>query len=175
MRSFILVFYYDILIYSSCEEEHLKRLELTLELLKRHKLFAKRLKYQFGCREIGYLGHLFLGKGVQTELKKLKAMKECPRPRTLKALRRFLGLTGYYKRFIKNYGSIAVGLTALLKKNYFKWDEEAEKASNSLKRAISQPPILSLPDFSKSFCIKCDASGKGVLQFSCNRVGQFLF
>lgn len=83
LRRFILVFFYDILIYSRSEEDHWKYMEITLEILRSHKLFAKRSKCQFFCREIGYLGHLISGQGVRANLDKLRAMVEWPRPKSL--------------------------------------------------------------------------------------------
>lgn len=85
-------------------------------MLRRHQLFAKESKCLFGCKEVGYLGHIIYGQGVRTYPDKLKAMVEWPQPKNLKALRGFFGLTRYYRRFIKGYGSIAAALTVLLKK-----------------------------------------------------------
>ncbi|KAF5459790.1 hypothetical protein F2P56_019708 [Juglans regia] len=90
------------------------------------------------------------------------SMIDWPIPKSLKALRGFLGLTGYYRKFIKDYGSIAAPLTVLLKKNAFHWTEEASQAFQHLKRVVTSPPVLKLPDFSKSFTIECDASGFGL-------------
>ena len=89
-------------------------------------------------------------------------MLSWPFPKNLKSLRGFLGLTGYYRKFIKGYGIIATPLTALLKKNSFKWTELTMKAFQDLKHAVTNPPVLALPDFSIPFIIQCDASGLGV-------------
>ena len=89
-------------------------------------------------------------------------MLNWPFPTSLKSLRGFLGLTGYYRKFIKGYGLIAAPLTALLKKNSFKWTESAKRAFQDLKHAVTSPPVLALPDFSIPFTIQCDASGIGV-------------
>jgi hypothetical protein len=99
---------------------------------------------------------------VKADGMKLKAMVNWPRPMSLKVLRVFLGLTGYYHKFVKGYGSIAAPLTNLLKKNVFLWSETAEHAFNALKSAITSPSVLVLPDFNKPFVIECYASGRGI-------------
>ncbi|XP_035543593.1 uncharacterized protein LOC118347680 [Juglans regia] len=159
---FILVFFDDILIYSSDVEMHLSHLKLTFELPRQHQLFAKLSKCCFGQEEIAYLGHLISGQGIRVDLDKLKAMKNWPVPRSIKALRGFLGLMGYYRRFVKRYGAIAVKLTKLLKKDSFKWNETALTAFEQLKQAMSQPPVLALPNFQLPFVIECDASGEAI-------------
>ena len=125
-------------------------------------MLAKRSKCSFGVIEIEYLGHIISSKGVSTDPSKIKAITQWPQPITLKQLRDFLGITGYYRRFVKNYGSIAKPLTKLLKKNSFVWNDSATVAFNTLKVALTTTPILALLDFSKEFTAKTDASRVGI-------------
>ena len=108
------------------------------------------------------MGHIISGQGVSANPKKLSAMKEWPFPTTVKALHGFLSLTGYYRKFIHQYGQIVAPLTALLKKKAFVWSLQAEEAFQALKVAVCQPPVLALPNFSKPFTIECDAFGIGL-------------
>ncbi|XP_075650145.1 uncharacterized protein LOC142620705 [Castanea sativa] len=162
LRKFVLVFFDDILVYSRDMTTHVLHLKSVLQVLFDHKLFAKRSKCTFACSEVEYLGHVISGNGVKTDPKKTAAMLEWPIPTSVKALRGFLGLTGYYRTFIRNYGSIASPLTDLLKKDAFEWTAQANQAFHNLKEAVSQPPMLALPDFSQPFLVECDASGFGI-------------
>jgi hypothetical protein len=101
-------------------------------------------------------------RGFPWTLKKITAMLNWPKPNTLKTLKGFIGLTGYYRKFIQHYGSIALPLTQLLKKDAFKWDGDADKAFQQLQLAMTRASVLSLLDFSKTFVIECDASRMGI-------------
>ena len=162
LRKFVLVFFDDILIYSGTWAAHLQHVDILLQLLRKHKLFVKMSKCVFGMEEVEYLSHIVGREGVKVDPKKIQAMQEWPQPKTLKSLRGFLGLTGYYRKFVRNYGRIAKPLTQLLKKNSFFWNEEAQQAFTALKTAMCSTPVLALPHFTKSFVIESDASGTGI-------------
>ena len=128
LRKFVLVFFDDILLYSKSLSDHINHLRTILEILATYKLYAKRSKCMFACKKVEYLGHVITGEGVHIDPKKLATMLQWPIPKDIKSLRGFLGLTGYYKKFVKGYGQIATPLIALLKKDSFSWSKEAELA-----------------------------------------------
>nr|GEX56734.1 putative mitochondrial protein [Tanacetum cinerariifolium] len=126
--------------------------------MTKNTLFAKRSKCVFGVAQVEYLGHVICAKGVATDQSKIQAMEDWPVPKTIKQLG-FLGLTSYYKRFIKNYVLISQPLTALLKKNSFGWNAQAEEAFKVIKQVMIEALVLALPDFQSEFTIETDASG----------------
>ncbi|XP_031479944.1 uncharacterized protein LOC116250461 [Nymphaea colorata] len=162
LRDFVLVFFDDILVYSQSIEQHVDHLRTVLRVLRENTLFAKMSKCSFGQTSIGYLGHIVSHEGVRADPKKLQAMEQWPLPKDPRGMRGFLGLTGYYRRFIKGYGLIASPLTHMLKKGEYTWSEKAREAFVKLKAVMMNAPVLALPDFSKDFVIETDASDIGV-------------
>ena len=162
LRKFVLVFFDDILVYSPNLSSHVLHLKTVLQASLDNKLFAKRSKCAFACFEVEYLEHIIFGKGAQADSKKTAAMLDWPIPKVVKSLRGFLGLTEYYRKFIRNYGIIVAPLTDLLKKDAFEWNEKANLAFHNLKKVVSHPPFLVLPDFSQPFLVECDALSYGI-------------
>jgi hypothetical protein len=110
-------------------------------------------------RILGSSGGKIWGQGGP---RKIEAIQEWLHPKTLKSLRGFLGLTGYYRKFVKNYGKIAAPLMTLLKKNSFTWTPAATQAFQTLKMTMCTTPVLALPNFKKTFVLECEALGKGI-------------
>jgi hypothetical protein len=134
----------------------------VLHLLSQHQLFLKQSKCAFGASEVECLGHLVSKDGIMVDPKKIDTMQDWPHPKTLKILHGFLGLTRYYRKFVKNYGKIAAPLTAVLKNNSFTWTPAAAQGFQTLKTSMCTTLVLALPDFTKTFVLECDASGKGI-------------
>jgi hypothetical protein len=161
LRRFVLVFFDDILIYSKSWADHLRHLRVVLSELRRHVLCVKRSKCDFGVSSVAYLGHTISAAGVAMDSAKVQAIHDWPVPRSTRAVRGFLGLAGYYRKFIHNYGAKAAPLTSLLKKEGFSWGAEAAAAFDDLKAAVMAAPVLAMPDFAKPFVVECDASSHG--------------
>ncbi|KAJ4786652.1 polyprotein [Rhynchospora pubera] len=161
LRQFVLVFFDDILIYSRSWAEHLKHVHTVLLQLRLHNLKLKRSKCTFGQTSVAYLGHVITHNGVSMDQAKVQAISDWPEPSSVRALRGFLGLAGYYCRFIQDYGILAAPLTKLLKKGTYSWSPEAATAFAALKKALSRSPVLQLPDFTLPFTVECDASASG--------------
>jgi hypothetical protein len=133
----------------------------VLQLLKEKQLYAKPSKCLFGV-DVEYLGHIVSHEVVKVDPNKIKAMRDWPIPKTLKNLKGFLGLMGYYRKFVHHYGRIEAHLTTLTKKDAFSWTLEEAKDFEQLKEVICKTPVLTTPNFTKTFIVECDASGNGI-------------
>ncbi|GMI86385.1 hypothetical protein HRI_002307800 [Hibiscus trionum] len=163
LRRFVLIFLDDILVFSRTWKDHIFHLRTVLQLLKQHGLVAKLSKCSFGQDTVEYLGHVVSCKGLEVDSAKVAAIRAWPVPSTLRDVRAFLGITGYYRHFIKGYAKIAAPLTDLLKKaEEFQWNGVALQAFESLKLCLCSAPVLSLPNFDKEFMVETDASGVGI-------------
>ena len=157
-----MVFLDDILIYSPSLDTHITHLIEVLDKLREHQLYLKVTKCSFAQLQLDYLGHIISGEGVTTDPAKTAAMVNWPVPQSVTELRGFLGLTGYYRRFVKHYGLIAKPLTQLLRHKNFYWSEEAQQAFDRLKEAMVTTPVLALPNFHEPFEVETDASDIGI-------------
>ncbi|KAJ0490310.1 putative nucleotidyltransferase, Ribonuclease H [Helianthus annuus] len=162
LRKFILVFFNDILVYSKNLADHVKHLGIVLSILAANHLFAKESKCCFGVAQVHYLGHVISVNGMAVEPDKVQAVLSWPTPSNAKGVRGFLGLAGYYRKFIKGFGEIAAPLHQLVGKGSFKWSIEAEESFKALKLALITTPTLGLPNWSLPFTVECDASGVGI-------------
>jgi hypothetical protein len=163
LRKCALVFFDDILVYSDTWDNHLMHLDWVLQLLHQDHWQVKLSKCSFAKQKIAYLGHVISKDGVSTDPTKVEAVHSWPTPQNAKELRGFLGLAGYYRKFVKNFGVIARPLTNLLKKHtIFVWTDEHTLAFSLLKTALSSAPVLALPNFTRPFAIETDASRSGV-------------
>ncbi|KAK1424203.1 hypothetical protein QVD17_19524 [Tagetes erecta] len=163
LDKFVIVFIDDILIYSRTRKDHEQHLKLILELLGKEKLYAKFSKCEFWLREVQFLGHVVNENGIHVDPSKIEAVKKWEAPRTPTEIRQFLGLAGYYRRFIKNFSKVAQPLTLLTRKyQKFVWGEEQEEAFQTLKDKLCHAPILALPEGTDDFVVYCDASHQGL-------------
>ena len=134
-----------------------------LEKLAQHQFYAKFSKCEFWLQEVAFLGHVLSAEGVVVDPAKIEAVKEWDQPRNVTEVRSFLGLAGYYRRFIENFSKIARPMTKLLKKTKeFEWTSACEQSFQELKLKLTTTPVLSLPDISKDFVVYCDASHQGL-------------
>ncbi|KAL5575524.1 hypothetical protein UlMin_017223 [Ulmus minor] len=162
LRKFVLVFFDDILVYSKDLQEHQIHLEIVLTTLLQESLIANRKKCVLAQPSLDYLGHIIFAEGVAADPYKVQAMEQWPTPKSEKEVRGFLGLTGYYRHFVKNYGLLARPLTKLLKKVGFHWGQPESDAFATLKLAMVSLPVLAMPNFDKLFVVESDASGTGI-------------
>jgi hypothetical protein len=163
LDEFVIVYIDDLLIYSKTFEEHIEHLRKIFDKLREANLMIKLKKCKFCMPNIEFLGHVVGRDGLQPDPTKIEKMENLERPTDLRTLRGVLGLFSYYRKFVKDFSSIAKPMTELLKKEVeFIWEEKQQKAFNELKRRLTIAPILGYPDYNKPFILFTDASGKGL-------------
>ncbi|GJZ98254.1 putative reverse transcriptase domain-containing protein [Tanacetum coccineum] len=163
LDKFVIVFIDDILIYSHDEKEHEEHLKTILKLLKKEELYAKIFKCEFWIHMVKFLGHVIDSSGIHVDPTKIEAVKNWASPTTPSEIRQFLGLAGYYRRFIEGFSKIAKPMTKLTQKDRkFDWGKEQEMAFQLLKQNLCVAPILALLEGSDDFVVYCDVSIKGL-------------
>ncbi|GJW75349.1 putative nucleotidyltransferase, ribonuclease H [Tanacetum coccineum] len=163
LDKFVIVFIDDILIYSKDKEEHEEHLKAILELLKKEELYAKFSKCEFWIPKVQFLGHVIDCQGIHVDPAKIESIKDWASPKTPTEIRQFLGLAGYYRRFIEGFSKIAKPMTKLTQKKVaFEWGDKQEAAFQTLKTKLCSAPILALPQGAENFIVYCDASHKGL-------------
>jgi hypothetical protein len=163
LDKFVVVFIDDILIYSKSEAEHAKHLRIVLQRLRDHKLHPKLSKCEFWLDSVKFLGHTISRDGISLDPSKVQEVIDWKPPKSVHQIRSFLGLAGYYRRFIPDFSRIAKPMTELLKKGVqFVWSEECDTAFHTLRKHLTSAPVLTQPDMSKLFEVFCDASGTGL-------------
>ncbi|GJU11407.1 putative reverse transcriptase domain-containing protein [Tanacetum coccineum] len=145
------------------KQEHEENLKLILELLKKEELYAKFSKCEFWIPKVQFLGHVIDSKGIHVDPAKIESIKDWASPKSPTKIRQFLGLAGYYRRFIEGFLKIAKPMTKLTQKKVkFVWGDKQEAAFQLLKQKLCNAPILALPEGSEDFIAYCDASKKGL-------------
>ncbi|CAL9012614.1 unnamed protein product, partial [Prunus brigantina] len=141
----------------------MKHLEIVVGTLRRRQLYAKFSKCQFWLDRISFLGHVISAEGIYVDPQKIEAVMNWPQPTSVTEIRSFLGLAGYYRRFVEGFSVIAAPLTRLTRKGVkFEWSDECEKSFTELKTRLTTAPVLTLPDDSGNFVIYSDASQQGL-------------
>ena len=155
----VLVFLDDILVFSRTKEEHIKHVREVLVRLRAQKLYAKRSKCEFFRSEVEFLGHRIGANGLSVSQDKVQAVRDWPTPKNVHDVRSFLGLAGFYRRFVKDFSKIALPITELTKEKTtpFVWGQRQQQAFDALKAALCSAPVLLTPDPSKPYTLNCDA------------------
>jgi hypothetical protein len=163
LDKFVIVFLDDILVYSKIEEEHEQHLRMVLQVLREHKLYAKLSKCSFYQRQIHYLGHIISKKGIVVDPEKVEAIREWSTPRNVAEVRSFMGLAGYYRKFIAGFSRIAYPITSLQRKEKkFQWTEECESIFQRLNQLLTSAPILKITDPNKDYVVCTDVCKEGL-------------
>jgi hypothetical protein len=163
LNKFVVVFIDDILVYSKCMDLHEEHLRVMLQRLLDHQLYVKFSKCEFWIDEVQFLGHEISPEGITVDPSKVRDVLDRKLPTSVHQVQSFLGLAGYYQRFILNFSKIAKPITELLKKgNKYVWNEDCDEAFFTLKKLLTTSPVLGQPDITKYFDVYCDASGTGL-------------
>ena len=163
LHQFFIVFVDDILIYSQSKWKHECHLRIVLQLLRDHQLYAKFNKCEFWLTEVRFLGHVVSASGMSVDLEKVEAVMSWERSKLVFEIRSFLGLAGYYRRFIEDFSRLAARMTRLTRKEVkFDWDDRCKEAFQELKKRLTSAPILIVLDMGQGYTVYCDASGAGL-------------
>jgi hypothetical protein len=163
LDKFVLVFIDDILVYSKTMQEHEEHLRIVLQRLRAHQLYTKFSKCEFWIKEVPFLGHVISPEGIAVDPDKVNEVLDWKQPMFVSEVRCFLGLAGYYRRFIPNFSMIAKPITEVLKKgNKYVWSDACDKAFRNLKKLLTTSHVLAQPDIAKPFDVSCDTSGTGL-------------
>ncbi|KAG8474874.1 hypothetical protein CXB51_031596 [Gossypium anomalum] len=156
---FVVIFIDDILIYSETEAKHDEHLHIVLQVLREKELYAKFSKCEFWLREVTFLGHVVSAEGIKVDPRKIEAILEWKPPRSVSEIQSFLGLAGYYRRFVEGFSVMAAPLTKLIRKGVpFVWTEKQQEAFEKLKKVLTEAPVLIQPESGKDFTVYSDAS-----------------
>ncbi|KAK5824850.1 hypothetical protein PVK06_019635 [Gossypium arboreum] len=177
---FVVVFIDDILVYSKTEEKHDEHLRIVLQVLRERELYAKFSKCEFWLREVTFLGHVVSAEGIKVDPRKIEAILEWKPPRLVSKIQSFLGLAGYYRRFVEGFSVLAAPLTKLIRKGApFVWTEKQQEAFEKLKGVLTKAPILIQPESGKDFTVYSNVSHqveKGeTFEFGLNSEGVLCF
>ncbi|WJX94652.1 hypothetical protein P8452_76049 [Trifolium repens] len=163
LDKFVVVFIDDILVYSKSEEEHVEHLRLVLQVLRESKLYANPSKCDFWLEEVNFLGHVISKEGIAVDPAKIDTVLSWKQPQTVTDVRSFVGLAGYYRRFIEGFAKIVAPMTQLTRKDQpFAWTEKCELSFQLLKERLTTSPVLMLPQSDEPYEVYCDASHQGL-------------
>jgi len=163
LDQFVVVFIDDILIYSESKEEHADHLRVVLEVLREHKLYGKLSKCEFWLDEVQFLGHVISAQLIAVDPAKIETVVKWERPQTVTEVRSFLGMIGYYRRFVEGFSNMVNPWTQLTRKDQpFSWTDECEVCFEDMKRRLTTAPILVILDTTIGFEVYCDSSYQGL-------------
>jgi hypothetical protein len=160
---FVVVYFDDILIYNKNLNEHLDHLRNVFSVLRREQLYANLKKCTSYMETFVFHGYVVTAQGIEMDEEKVNVIRDCPTPKSVSEVRSFHGLASFYRRFVKDFSTIAAPLTEIVKKSVgFKWNDEQDKAFNLLKDKLCLMPVLALSNFTRAFEVECDASSIGI-------------